>query len=141
MVIIKGYLKDAASTPIPDAAIILKALSNSNSVLVGTRTIITTAQNGYYEINVLAGEYEVSLQIAGNTSINAGVIRVLPDSVSGTLNDFLLDNRNTDEITPTLLLQLQEQRSLAEQAAEKAKLSADNAANTLDNVVKKTAIQ
>lgn len=137
MAIIKGYLKDAASTPIPDAAIILKALNNSNSVLIGTRTIITTAKNGYYEINVLAGEYEALLQVAGHTSITVGVIRVLPDSVSGTLNDFLLDNRNTDEVTPTLLLQLQEQRSLAEQAAEKAKLSADNAINALDNAVKK----
>lgn len=88
MAIIKGHLKDATSTPIPDATIILKALSNSNSVLIGTKSFKVTDKNGFYEINVLVGEYEVSLQIAGYASINAGVIRVLPDSVTGTLNDF-----------------------------------------------------
>lgn len=35
---------------------------------------------------------------------------------------FLLDNRDVNEITPTLLQQVQQQRLLAEKAAEKTKV-------------------
>lgn len=134
---ISGYLKDGAGQAVAQCIIILTALKTSNQVIEQIESY-TTTKDGFYEINALTGQYEVTLTIAGHPPKKVGVITIYSDSPNGTLNDFLANGITNDDITPLLLSQLIEERKQAQTAAQSAQKSATQASSTLANVVKKT---
>lgn len=134
---ISGYLKDGAGQAVAECAIILTALKTSNQVIEQIESY-TTTKDGFYEINALTGQYDVTLTIAGHPPKKVGVITVYNDSPNGTLNDFLANGIDNQAVTPLFLSQLIEERQKAQQAAQAAQKSATQASSTLANVVKKT---
>lgn len=123
---ISGVLRDPSGRPIPNCIIELKALKTTLTTI--TRTISASASDrvGFYSMNVEPGEYQVSLNIAGYPLKHAGQISVYSDSLSGTLNNYLIES-DTNNLTPEVILIFQQLKNEAQQAAEQAGLNAQQA--------------
>ncbi|EJX4537916.1 prophage tail fiber N-terminal domain-containing protein, partial [Salmonella enterica] len=111
MPIISGILRDGAGVPLTGCTIKLKSVSTSRDVLATTVACIST-RSGQYNIEVLPGQYDVSLRYEGAlTESRVGIIHIYDDSPDGTLNSFL--NAKNIDTRPEALRQLE---SLAKQA-------------------------
>ncbi|EKQ0891454.1 prophage tail fiber N-terminal domain-containing protein, partial [Salmonella enterica] len=111
MPIISGILRDGAGVPLTGCTIKLKSVSTSRDVLATTVACIST-RSGQYNIEVLPGQYDVSLRYEGAlTESRVGIIHIYDDSPDGTLNSFL--NAKNIDTRPEALRQIE---SLAKQA-------------------------
>ena len=131
---ISGILTDGAGQIINDCTIELYAKKTTTNVLTQTQAF-TVASNGRYSMNVSPCEYDVSLIINGFPKKRLGTINVYSNSANGTLNDFLI-NPKESELTPEFIKQVIDAR-------DDAKKSANNAqkwASTIDTstLVKKS---
>ena len=131
---ISGILMDGAGQVINDCTIELYAKKTTNNVLTQTQAFTVTS-DGKYSMNVSPCEYDVSLIINGFPKKRLGSINVYSDSRNGTLNDFLI-NPKESELTPEFIKQVMDAR-------DDAKKSANNAqkwASTIDTstLVKKS---
>ncbi|ENM5253638.1 prophage tail fiber N-terminal domain-containing protein [Salmonella enterica] len=119
MPIISGILRDGAGVPLTGCIIKLKSVSTSRDVLATTVACIST-RSGQYNIEVLPGQYDVSLRYAGALTENRiGIIRVYDDSPDGTLNSFL--NAKNIDTRPEALRQFE---TLAQQTQDNASKAA-----------------
>ena len=140
---ISGILTDGAGQIINDCTIELYAKKTTDKVLTQTQTF-QVSENGKYSMNVLPCEYEVSLIINGFPKKRLGIINVYSDSVDGTLNDYLINPKESD-LTPEFLKQIFDARNEAIKSAidsyTSAKKSADSAnhANTSETNAKSSA--
>ncbi|MFV8994101.1 prophage tail fiber N-terminal domain-containing protein, partial [Serratia fonticola] len=75
-------------------------------------------------MTVFPGEYEVTVSTLGHV----GDIRVLTDSVNGTLNDFLISPPKPEELTPEVVRTVDTMRAETAASAAAAKVSETNAA-------------
>ncbi|EKS4803944.1 prophage tail fiber N-terminal domain-containing protein [Salmonella enterica] len=126
MPIISGILRDGACVPLTGCTIKLKSVSTSRDVLATTVACIST-NTGQYHIDVLPGQYEVSLRYEGAiTESRVGIIHVHDDSPDGTLNSFL--NAKNSDTRPEALRQFDALVQRAETAADTSGSDADRAA-------------
>ncbi|EAY4419375.1 hypothetical protein FGZ04_23035 [Salmonella enterica] len=126
MPIISGILRDGAGVPLTGCTIKLKSVSTSRDVLATTVACIST-NTGQYHIDVLPGQYEVSLRYEGAiTESRVGIIHVHDDSPDGTLNSFL--NAKNSDTRPEALRQFDALVQRAETAADTSGSGADSAA-------------
>ncbi|EBR5103071.1 TPA: prophage tail fiber N-terminal domain-containing protein [Salmonella enterica subsp. enterica serovar Muenchen] len=126
MPIISGILRDGAGVPLTGCIIKLKSVSTSRDVLATTVACIST-RSGQYNIEVLPGQYDVSLRYEGAlTESRVGIIHVYDDSQDGSLNSFL-NAKNTDT-RPEALRQFE---ALAQQTQD----NASKAAQVLEDAI------
>ncbi|EBR5099367.1 hypothetical protein B2O45_03995 [Salmonella enterica] len=126
MPIISGILRDGAGVPLTGCTIKLKSVSTSRDVLATTVACIST-RSGQYNIEVLPGQYDVSLRYEGAlTESRVGIIHVYDDSPDGSLNSFL-NAKNTDT-RPEALRQFE---TLAQQTQD----NASKAAQVLEDAI------
>ncbi|EKK3319798.1 prophage tail fiber N-terminal domain-containing protein [Salmonella enterica] len=127
MPIISGILRDGAGVPLTGCTIKLKSVSTSRDVLATTVACIST-RSGQYNIEVLPGQYDVSLRYEGAlTESRVGIIHVYDDSPDGSLNSFL-NAKNTDT-RPEALRQFE---ALAQQTQDNATQASDSEAAARD---------
>ncbi|HIF2339690.1 TPA: prophage tail fiber N-terminal domain-containing protein [Salmonella enterica] len=126
MPIISGILRDGAGIPLTGCIIKLRTVRTSRDVLATTVACIST-NTGQYHIDVLPGQYEVSLRYEGAiTESRVGIIHVHDDSPDGTLNSFL--NVKNSDTRPEALRQFDALVQRAETAADTSGSDADRAA-------------
>ena len=116
---ISGILTDGAGQIINDCAIELYAKKTTSNVLTQTQAF-QVANNGSYTMNVLPCEYDVNLIINGFPKKRLGSINVYSDSRNGTLNDFLI-NPKESELTPEFIKQVIDARNEAKKSADEAR--------------------
>ena len=116
---ISGILTDGAGQIINDCTIELYAKKTTSKVLVQTQAF-TVAIDGRYSMNVSPCEYDVSLIINGFPKKRLGTINVYSNSANGTLNDFLI-NPKESELTPEFIKQVIDARNEAKKSADEAR--------------------
>ncbi|WP_294892172.1 prophage tail fiber N-terminal domain-containing protein [uncultured Gilliamella sp.] len=119
MATISGILTDGAGQIINDCTIELYAKKTTTNVLMQTQAFTVTS-DGKYSMNVLPCEYDVSLIINGFPKKRLGSINVYSDSRNGTLNDFLI-NPKESELTPEFIKQVMDARDDAKKSENNAK--------------------
>ena len=116
---ISGILTDGAGQIINDCTIELYAKKTTSNVLTQTQAF-TVANDGRYSMNVLPCDYDVSLIINGFPKKRLGTINVYSNSANGTLNDFLI-NPKESELTPEFIRQVIDARNEAKKSADEAR--------------------
>ncbi|EDH8261246.1 phage tail protein [Salmonella enterica subsp. enterica] len=98
------------------------------------RTIadVVTGNNGEYSFEAQAGKYCVYLKQDWRDEYCVGDISVYHDAKPGTLNDFLTA-LSEDDLKPDVVRRFEEMVAQAQQSAEAAALSEQNAKNHADN--------
>ncbi|KON62647.1 hypothetical protein KOEU_38640 [Komagataeibacter europaeus] len=134
MTLIRGILKGPYSNPLSDVAITMRAQKTTHSVLTLSSSVSVTDIDGKYSLTVEPGEYDVLLSTHGTSAVSIGSIKVNIDSLPGTLNDFLL-KPNESDITPEVIQIVDRMRVDAAVSAAAAKLSEQNAADSVKPVV------
>ncbi|CAI1138107.1 Prophage tail fibre N-terminal [Serratia fonticola] len=136
MAVISGVLKGPMGDALEGVVIELRALRTSATVITQERSTSVTNASGRYSLTVEPGDYSVFISAFGRTPENRGSISVKVNSATGTLNDFLLIPGETD-LNPEIVATVDRMRADAAASATAAKTSADNAAATLTNSVKR----
>ncbi|HAH0890723.1 TPA: phage tail protein, partial [Escherichia coli] len=121
MAIISGVYANGVGEPVVGVQLVLTARVTSSRVVMTTVVEQETGAAGEYKFDMNPGVYVVTASAA-----YLGVINVNPDSVDGTLNDYLT-NFSADELTPAALAEIQELVSAAKNAAAAADASASAA--------------
>ncbi|EPD9646652.1 prophage tail fiber N-terminal domain-containing protein [Escherichia coli] len=121
MAIISGVYANGLGEPVVGVQLVLTARVTSSRVIMTTVVEQETGAAGEYKFDMKPGVYVVTASAA-----YLGVINVNPDSVDGTLNDYLT-NFSADELTPAALAEIQELVSAAKNAAAAAGASASAA--------------
>ena len=116
---ISGILTDGTGQIINDCTIELYAKKTTSNVLTQTQAFTVTS-DGRYSMNVSPCEYDVSLIINGFPKKRLGSINVYSDSRNGTLNDFLI-NPKESELTPEFIKQVIDARNEAKKSADEAR--------------------
>ena len=118
MATISGILTDGTGQIINDCTIELYAKKTTINVLTQTQAFTVTS-DGKYSMNVSPCEYDVSLIINGFPKKRLGTINVYSNSANGTLNDFLI-NPKESELTPEFIKQVMDARDDAKKSANNA---------------------
>lgn len=116
---ISGILTDGTGQVINDCTIELYAKKTTINVLTQTQAFTVTS-DGKYSMNVSPCEYDVSLIINGFPKKRLGTINVYSNSANGTLNDFLI-NPKESELTPEFIKQVIDARNEAKKSADEAR--------------------
>lgn len=116
---ISGILTDGTGQIINDCTIELYAKKTTINVLTQTQAFTVTS-DGKYSMNVSPCEYDVSLIINGFPKKRLGTINVYSNSANGTLNDFLI-NPKESELTPEFIKQVMDARDDAKKSENNAK--------------------
>ncbi|WP_156294368.1 prophage tail fiber N-terminal domain-containing protein [Serratia oryzae] len=133
MAVISDVMRGPFGDIQPNVIITMRALGTSARVLVENKSSVVTDAAGKYSMTVFPGEYEVTVSTLGVV----GTIRVFPDSVNGTLNDFLIAPAKPEELTPEVVRTVDTFRSEAATSAAAAKVSEDNSAAAMANALSK----
>ncbi|EBA4514683.1 phage tail protein [Salmonella enterica] len=131
-VLISGALVDGAGIPLSGCHIILKSRVNTSEVVMRTIADVVTGNNGEYSFEAQAGKYCVYLKQDWRDECCVGDISVYHDAKPGTLNDFLTA-LSEDDLKPDVVRRFEEMVAQAQQSAEAAALSEQNAKNHADN--------
>lgn len=131
-VLISGALVDGAGIPLSGCHIILKSRVNTSEVVMRTIADVVTGNNGEYSFEAQAGKYCVYLKQDWRDEYCVGDISVYHDAKPGTLNDFLTA-LSEDDLKPDVVRRFEEMVAQAQQSAEAAALSGQNAKNHADN--------
>ncbi|EMX7448028.1 prophage tail fiber N-terminal domain-containing protein [Escherichia coli] len=121
MAIISGVYANGVGEPVVGVQLVLTARGTSSRVVMTTVVEQETGAAGEYKFDMKPGVYVVTASAA-----YLGVINVNPDSVDGTLNDYLT-NFSADELTPAALAEIQELVATAQAAASVASAAATEA--------------
>ncbi|MBG0581756.1 prophage tail fiber N-terminal domain-containing protein [Enterobacter kobei] len=125
---IAGVYCNGFGEPVNDICIILTARATSAGVLMTTTAKQTTKSDGSYEFDVLPGVYVVTAD-----GEYLGVINVCVDSVDDTLNAYLT-NFSTDGMTPEVVKEIEALVKEAQDAAQAAAASAEEAKNAVQGI-------
>lgn len=125
--LISGILKNANGQPMPNVGITLTSLRTNRETIISTETALHTLADGSYSFDIAVGTYSVSIGLNSTCQVAVGQIRVLMDSVPGTLEEFLTIP-GVDEVTPEILAQVIQARYDAINAAQ-------NAANDATSII------
>ncbi|HCM1957590.1 TPA: prophage tail fiber N-terminal domain-containing protein [Salmonella enterica subsp. houtenae serovar 43:z4,z23:-] len=131
-VLISGALVDGAGIPMSGCHIILKSRVNTSEVVMRTLADVVTGNNGEYSFEAQVGKYCVYLKQDWRDEYCVGDISVYHDAKPGTLNDFLTA-LSEDDLKPDVVRRFEEMVAQAQQSAEAAALSEQNAKNHADN--------
>lgn len=134
MAVISDVLRGPYGDIQPNVIITMQAKGTTARVLTSNRSSTVTDTAGKYSMTVFPGEYEVTVSTLGHV----GDIRVLPDSVNGTLNDFLIAPAKPEELTPEVVRTVDTMRAESAASAAAAKTSETNAAAAMTNALSKT---
>lgn len=134
MAVISDVLRGPYGDIQPNVIITMQAKGTTARVLTSNRSSTVTDATGKYSMTVFPGEYEVTVSTLGHV----GDIRVLTDSVNGTLNDFLISPPKLDELTPEVVRTVDTMRAESAASAAAAKVSENNAAASANDTVKKS---
>lgn len=134
-VIISGVLKNAFSKPLANVSVKFKSLV-TQTILVNVDTVFKTDDDGNYAVETLRGKYAVFINF-GCGFEKVGDIKVLADSINGSLEDFLTIP-GVEEITPEILAQVLQARVDAIAAAKNA---ADEATARIDDFLLKSGYE
>jgi len=133
MTVISDVLRGPYGDIQPNVIITMQAKGTTARVLTSNRSSTVTDAAGKYSMTVFPGEYEVTVSTLGHV----GDIRVLTDSVNGTLNDFLISPPKPDELTPEVVRTVDTMRAESAASAAAAKTSENNAAAAMANALSK----
>ena len=131
MATISGILTDGTGQIINDCTIELYAKKTTTNVLTQTQAFTVTSA-GRYSMSVSPCEYDVGLIINGFPKKRLGTINVYSNSANGTLNDFLI-NPKESELTPEFIKQVIDARDDAKKSALQATTSATEAKTSETN--------
>lgn len=134
MILISGVLKGPYGDARTGVTITMRSMKTSSTVLNLAKSQSVTNDSGQYSLNVEPGAYEVIISVYGAQPERVGTIEVYTDSLSGTLNDFLRRPGESD-ITPEIVQTVDRMRLEAAASAAAAKLSEQNAADSVKPVV------
>lgn len=134
MAIISDVLRGPYGDIQPNVIITMKAKGTSARVLISNSSSVETDGDGKYSMTVFPGEYTVSVSTLGDV----GEIKVLSDSVDGTLNDFLIAPSRPEELTPEVVRTVDVMRTEAASSAASAKVSENNVNAIMKNALSKT---
>ena len=136
MAVITGILKGPMGDVQEGSVIELRAIRTSATVITQERSRSVTDVNGRYSLSVEVGDYDVFITAPGRQPENRGRISVKVNSQTGSLPDFLTTPGESD-LNPQIVETVDTMRAAAAASAASAKTSADNAAATLANSVKR----
>lgn len=136
MAVISGVLKGPMGDARVGVVIELRAVRTSASVVIQARSQSVTDATGRYTLSVEPGQYDVMITAAGRQPERVGVIQVMVNSATGTLNDFLLIPGESD-LNPAIVATVDQMRSEAAASAIAAKTSETNASAAMANALSK----
>ncbi|MBW7984731.1 phage tail fiber protein [Enterobacillus tribolii] len=136
-IILSGTLIGPVGNIRANCTIMLVAVDTSVSVIVRAYSETVTDAAGKYKLTVEPGEYSVITIEQGGPPERVGKIKVLSDSIPGTLNDFL-NPMGEEELTPADILKLEQLRNEAQAASASAKSDAASIKAVKDNMADKT---
>ncbi|HHQ6565513.1 TPA: prophage tail fiber N-terminal domain-containing protein [Serratia fonticola] len=136
MAVISGVLKGPMGDARVGVVIELRAVRTSASVVIQARSQSVTDATGRYTLSVEPGQYDVMITAAGRQPERVGVIQVMVNSATGTLNDFLLIPGESD-LNPAIVATVDQMRSEAAASAIAAKTSENNASAAMTNALSK----
>lgn len=134
MTLISGVLKGPYGDSRSGVTITMRSMKTSSTVLGLAKSQSVTDDTGRYSLNVEPGTYEIIISIYGAQPERVGAIEVYTDSLPGTLNDFLRRPGESD-ITPEIVQTVDRMRVESAASAAAAKISEQNAANSVKPVV------
>lgn len=134
MTLISGVLKGPYGDSRSGVTITMRSMKTSSTVLNLAKSQSVTDDTGRYSLNVEPGAYEIIISVYGAQPERVGTIEVYTDSLPGTLNDFLRRPGESD-ITPEIVQTVDRMRLEAAASAAAAKLSEQNAADSVKPVV------
>ncbi|WP_245209563.1 prophage tail fiber N-terminal domain-containing protein, partial [Serratia fonticola] len=114
----------------------LRAVRTSASVVIQARSQSVTDATGRYTLSVEPGQYDVMITAAGRQPERVGVIQVMVNSATGTLNDFLLIPGESD-LNPAIVATVDQMRAEAAASAIAAKTSETNASAAMTSALSK----
>jgi hypothetical protein len=133
MTVISDVLRGPYGDIQPNVIITMQAKGTTARVLTSNRSSTVTDAAGKYSMTVFPGEYTVNVSTLGDV----GDIKVFPDSVNGTLNDFLITPSKPEDLTPEVVKTVDTMRAESAASAVSSKKSADSAAAAMTNAVSK----
>lgn len=136
MAVISGVLKGPMGDARVGVVIELRAVRTSASVVIQARSQSVTDATGRYTLSVEPGQYDVMITAAGRQPERVGVIQVMVNSATGTLNDFLLIPGESD-LNPAIVATVDQMRAEAAASAIAAKTSENNASAAMTNALSK----
>ncbi|CAI1877114.1 phage tail fiber protein [Serratia fonticola] len=136
MAVITGVLKGPIGDARVGVVIELRAVRTSASVVIQARSQSVTDATGRYTLSVEPGQYDVMITAAGRQPERVGVIQVMVNSATGTLNDFLLIPGESD-LNPAIVATVDQMRAEAAASAIAAKTSENNASAAMTNALSK----
>lgn len=131
-VLISGALINGAGVPMAECKIYLDALFNTSEVVTESFAVIETDVAGQYAFEAPKGKYTVHIKQKNGPKCCVGDISVYDDSKPGTLNDFLTALDEGD-LKPDVVKRFEEMVAQAQQSAEAAAKSEQNAKSHADN--------
>ncbi|ECN1281243.1 hypothetical protein YS72_23605, partial [Salmonella enterica subsp. enterica serovar Typhimurium] len=129
---VSGALLDGSGAPMSESEIYLTSLVNTSEVVVESVAKIITGPNGEYSFTAQTGKYSVHIKQKRSPKYCVGEIIIYDNSRPGTLNDFLTA-LSEDDLKPDVVRRFEEMVAQAQQSAEAAALSEQNAKNHADN--------
>lgn len=138
MAVISGELKGPMGDARVGVVIELRAVRTSASVVIQARSQSVTDATGRYTLKVEPGQYDVMITASGRQPERVGVIQVMVNSATGSLNDFLLIPGESD-LNPAIVATVDQMRSEAAASAAAAKVSETNASAAMTNALSKVA--
>lgn len=103
---ISGVYLDPSARPIPDATLEFETLYNSSQTQLKSYVSVTTAADATYSVDLVPNAYSVS-EVINKRRKWLGNIRIFPDSVPGTVNEYLTAFR-PDQVQPGILDEMEE---------------------------------
>lgn len=115
---ISGIYCDPVAHPIAGIVLEFKTLYNSSQTQLQTAASTTTDEVGAYSVDLVPNAYSVC-EVFGNNRKWLGNISIFPDSVPGTLNEYLTAFR-PDNAQPGILSEMEEILEETKRVAENA---------------------
>lgn len=122
---LSGILIDSTSKAITGAKVVLKSVKTGD-VISGIAGSFVTGVDGSYSVTVPYGTYKVYIEIEGEQTAMPGFFNVYDYSVNGSLQDFLYQPCEEDNI-PMFLFELEILRQKVKSMADSANSDAERA--------------
>lgn len=137
-ILVSGVLLDPAGRPIPNAEIVLTAISTSFVVLGGFTTRNATGSDASYSFLLEMGNYAVNISKNG-ANFYYGAITITNTTVPSSLNQLLLQNVMEAEVPPNFMAyfqQVQAEVVASENRSKQYALDSEKFSLTLKETIK-----
>lgn len=127
LITISGIFNAPDNRPLPGITLKLRTRKYTNRLFQNEEISCVTGRGGEYSLSVLPGDYEASCAFKPTERGEVlGVVHIEPDSIDGTLNDFLGLTAGMS-YPPSIMVKIIEWVDLAEYYAEQAQQAAADA--------------